>query len=217
MQRVATWFAMACLLSAAMACAAEKEEAIEPKEKTDLFNGQDFTGWKLFTPGDADPAKTWSVENGLIKCMGRPAGYIRTEKAYTNYKLTVEWRFTKPGNTGVLVHMSGNDAVWPRSIECQGQSGAQGDFWVIGGTDFKEHRERGRGRNVPKLHPSNEKPIGEWNLYEIVCDRSTVRPYVNGKLMNEATDCNVSSGKICIQSEGGQIEIRKVFIEPVKK
>jgi len=39
----------------------------------------------------------------------------------------------------------------------------------------------------------------------------------NGKLMNEATECNVTSGKICIQSEGGAWECRKVTLEPLKK
>jgi hypothetical protein len=38
---------------------------------------------------------------------------------------------------------------------------------------------------------------------------------VNGKLMNEATECSISYGHIIIQSEGGEIEVRKVVIEPL--
>ncbi len=34
--------------------------------------------------------------------------------------------------------------------------------------------------------------------------------------MNETTGCTVTSGFIGIQSEGGDIEIRKVFLEPLK-
>ena len=30
----------------------------------DLFNGKDFTGWKMFLPSDADPNNTWSVKDG---------------------------------------------------------------------------------------------------------------------------------------------------------
>jgi hypothetical protein len=223
MGRMAMVTGMACLLLAARAAAAAEveAEAIEPKGKIELLNGEDLTGWVLIlSDKNADPAKTFCVEGGVIKCTGTPAGYMRTEKAYENYKFVIEWRFSKPGNSGVLVHMSGNDGVWPKSIECQGQYHAQGDFWVIGGTDFKEHKEGGprvNGRNVRKLHEHNEKEVGEWNLYEIVCDRDTVRPYVNGKLMNEATECNVTSGKICIQSEGGAWECRKVTLEPLKK
>lgn len=191
-------------------------EPIVPTKRIDLFNGKDFTGWKLFLGGGADVTKTWSITNGVITCLGKPAGYMRTEEDYKDYKLTVEWRFIKPGNTGILVHMSLPDQVWPRSIECQGMSQNQGDFFVIGGTEFKEH-EGAKGRRVPKRGPSNEKPLGEWNTYEVVCVGDTVRPYVNGKLMNEATGCNVTSGKICLQSEGSVIEIRKVFLEPAKQ
>jgi len=192
------------------------DDPIAPTGKIDLYNGKDFTGWKLFLPGNADVTKTWSIENGVIKCTGKPAGYIRTEKTYRDYKLTVEWRFTKAGNTGVLVHMSLPDKVWPKSIECQGLSEHQGDFWLIDGTTFNEHTNK-KSHHVPIKIPHNEKPIGEWNTYEIICDGDTIRPYVNGKLMNEATGCTVTSGHILIQSEGGEIEIRKVFLEPVKK
>lgn len=203
--------ALAFLVLAATTLGAE--EAIAPKERMNLFNGSDFTGWKLFLPGDADVNKTWSIQDGVIRCMGKPAGYMRTEQDYRDYKLTVEWRFLKPGNTGVLLHMSGPDKVWPRSIEAQGKFGDQGDFWVIDGTEFKEHRGV-EGRRVPKQGVASEKPAGEWNTYEIVCKGDSIRVFVNGKLMNTATECNVTSGKICIQSEGSEIEIRKVFVEP---
>ena len=207
--------AIACL-AAAGAMAGESEDAIEPKETIVLFNGKDFTGWAFCVRGKGEPGDTFKVEDGVVKCSGRPAGYMRTEKDYKNYKFVMEWRFLKKGNSGVLVHMSGKDGVWPRSIECQGMFQNQGDFFVIGGTEFKEHKGK-RGRHVPKKGKHNEKAVGEWNVYEIVCDGDTVRPIVNARVMNEATECNVTSGKICIQSEGGVWEARKITLEPVKK
>lgn len=219
MEKAARALAIALLaLCPLLALAGEAQEVIEPKERIELFNGKDLTGWKLFAGNE--PEKTFYVEDGVVKCTGRPAGYMRTEKAYKNYKFVIEWRFIKPGNSGVLVHMSGKDVVWPRSLECQGQYQAQGDFWVIGGFEFKEHKaggERVSGRRVAKLGPHNEKPVGEWNVYEIICDGDTVLPYVNGKLMNEAHECSDTSGHICIQSEGGQWEARKIYLEPLKK
>lgn len=218
--RHAAWVAvvgLACGLGA-LAWAADAEEAIEPKERIELFNGKDLTGWVLIA-GDG-PEKTFTAEDGVVRCSGRPAGYMRTEKAYRNYKFVMEWRFLKPGNSGVLVHMSGKDVVWPRSLECQGAFQNQGDFWVIGGFEFKEHKaggERVNGRRLAKLGAHNEKPAGEWNVYEIVCDGDTVLPYVNGKLMNEAHECSDTSGRICIQSEGGQWEARKIYLEPLRK
>ena len=184
--------------------------------KRELFNGKDLSGWKLHVKGGADPTQTFKVEGGVILCTGKSIGYLRTEQDYKNYKLTVEWRLLKSGNTGVLVHMSLPDKVWPRSIECQGMHGNQGDFFVIEGTEFKEHRkQKGRdGRRVRKRGPSNELPLGDWNVFEIICRGDTIRLYVNGRLMNKATKCNVNSGKIGLQSEGAPWECRRITIEP---
>lgn len=211
MKRTALLMTLVAAAGLAMA-----QDAVEPTAKTDLFNGKDMTGWKLFLGGNANPADTWKVEDGVIKCAGKPAGYMRTETAYKNYKLTVEWRFTKPGNSGILMHMSLPDRVWPKCIECQGMHGNQGDFFVLGGTDFKEHRGVKEARMAKKA-PSAEKPVGEWNVYEVICDGDTIRPIVNGTVMNEATECSVNSGMICIQSEGAIWECRKITIEPLKK
>ncbi|MHC4436886.1 MAG: family 16 glycoside hydrolase [Planctomycetota bacterium] len=75
-----------------------------PEEKTMLFNGKDFTGWKLFTrKPDHDVMKTWSVKNGLIRCEGKPAGYMRTEKDYADYLIHVEWRCRLPDTCRVAL------------------------------------------------------------------------------------------------------------------
>jgi len=38
---------------------------------------------------------------------------------------------------------------------------------------------------------------------------------VNGKSMNKITGCNVSTGFIGIQSEGAELELRKIHLEPL--
>jgi len=180
-----------------------------------LFNGKDLSGWQPFLRDNGDPAKTWSVADGLLRCTGNPAGYVRTRVDYADYRLHVEWRWVdKPGNNGVLVHMSEPDKVWPRSIECQLYRENAGDFFVIEGTEFKEHKGK-KGRRVLKRHDSTENPHGEWNCYDIVCRGNSIRCFVNGVLQNVATEANVSSGKICLQSEGAAIEYRNVYIEPL--
>jgi hypothetical protein len=181
-----------------------------------LFNGKDFSGWKFFMRTNADPAQTWKVDGGVIKCTGQPFGYMRTEKDYRDYKLTVEWRFARPGNSGVFVHATGEDKLWPKSLEAQGQSGNQGDFIAFDGVQLKELSSTQGIRRVSKRGPSAEKPAGEWNTYEIVCNGNNVTLSVNGKLMNEVHECNLTSGAICIQSEGGEFEVRKITLEPAK-
>jgi hypothetical protein len=208
-------FALGALLFANSSRADDANAAITPSGRIDLFNGRDFSGWKFFLRSNADPALTWTVEDGMIKCTGKPTGYARTEKNYRDYRVTVEWRFTKPGNTGVTVHMQEPDKVWPATVECQGQHDHQGDFWLQGGATAKDHTAADQ-RRIPMREPSNEKPVGEWNTFAVECPGSTVKIFVNGKLMNEATDCSVTSGHIGLQSEGAGLEIRKVFIEPLK-
>ena len=104
-----------------------------------LFNGKDLSGWVWIQgkPKEGQAVvpidKVWSVKpDGVINDEGTPIGYLRTEKDYTNYKLTLEWRFpSKPGNGGVLLRMIGEDKVWPKSIEAQLQSRNAGDIWNI--------------------------------------------------------------------------------------
>jgi hypothetical protein len=86
----------------------------------------------------------------------------------------------------------------------------------MAGAESKEHKGMDANTPVPKQGPSNEKPVGEWDTILTVCSGNDVKAYVNGKLMNEGTECTISSGFIGFQSEGGEIEIRKVFLEPLK-
>jgi len=208
-------------LLVAPAVGAEQAAPIVPKAKTDLWNGKDFAGWKRFLPdASKDVDETWAVENGILRCTGNPAGYMRTEASYADYHLHVEWRWpAQGGNNGVLIHMSGQDKVWPRSLECQLHAGNAGDFWVINGVEFAEHAaggDRVNGRRTVKLHDSSEKPFGEWNQYDIVCKDDWVVVLVNGVLQNVATKCSDKSGRICLQSEGAPIEYRNIWLEPLK-
>lgn len=197
------------------------EVPLVPTERLTLFNGSDLTGWIPFLqdPG-RDPGDTWQVADGVIKCAGKPRGYLRSDKAYTNYHLHVEWRWPgKPGNSGVLIHQSGEDKIWPKSLECQLMANNAGDFWMIGGVEIDQHREGGprvKGRRTRKLKDSSEKPLKEWNSYDIVARGDFVVVFVNGILQNLASRCSVESGHICLQSEGAAIEFRNVYLDPVE-
>ena len=211
----------AFVMSATLVLAAEK--AVEPLEKIVLFDGKSFDGLvRHLRNNQGNVDETWQIKpGGVLACSGKPAGYIRTDKAYKNYKFHVEYRWPgRTGNNGILVHMVGEDKVWPKSLECQGMFQNQGDYFEIGGVEFNEHKiggHRVRGRRVVKYGQHNEKEPGQWNVYEVFCVGGTVRPYINGKLMNEASDCSVTEGKICLQSEGAPIEFRNIYLEPAKK
>ena len=187
-----------------------------------LYNGKDLTGWEPIVP-DAEkagikPADVWSVKDGILICKGNPLGYIRTKTDYTNYVLRVQWRFNpvtkQAGNSGVLLRMTGPDKVWPKSIEAQLQSGEAGDFWNIDNVKMTVAQDRTQGRNTRRTHTA-ERPIGEWNEYEIVVDHGTITLFVNGEELNRATNVEEVAGKIGLQSEGSEIHFRRILLTPL--
>ena len=202
----------------AVATTAGFAQAQEASKAVKLFNGKDMTGWTYhLRDKNAKMEDVWSVKDGVIICKGNPAGYIRTEKSYTNYELRVQWRWAegkKAGNSGVLLRMVGEDKVWPKSIEAQLMNQNAGDIWNIEDFPAKVDKSRTKGRRTAKLEKSSEKPIGEWNQYRIVVHHGKLELYVNDVLQNSATDVEEVAGKICLQSEGAEIHFRNVELIP---
>ncbi len=179
-----------------------------------LFNGKDLDGWTL----SSDALKnTWSVKDGVMVNRGQPVGYVRTTEDFTNYVLRLQFRHLGAGNGGVLLRMVGPDKVWPRSIEAQGQYGAVGDIWNIDEFPMKTDPRRTSGRHTGKMYMANEKPVGGWNQYEITLDGGYLELRVNELVQNTATDCWETPGKICLQSEGAQMEYRNIVLIPIAK
>lgn len=195
--------------------------SISGGKKTVLWNGKDFGGWVRFVGDPAiDVNDVWTIRDGVIYCKGRPNGYIRTKQTHENYRLHVEWRWVQePSNSGVLLHASGPDQVWPKCIESQLKADSAGDFVLIGGTGITveavDHQDTSRRFvSIPKMAATSEKPAGQWNSYDIHCKGDTIRCYVNGVLQNEGTGATETSGWICLQSEGGPIEFRNIYLRP---
>jgi hypothetical protein len=212
----AVWFFFAlALIGIALA-----QEVNVPTKPLELFNGTNFDGWTFCTKNGADPKQTWSVTNNVIHCTGAPVGYLRTTQAYSNYVITLVWRFIKiapkADNSGVLVHIQSPDKVWPVCVQNQGKSGRQGDLFVMAGAECKEHRGLNPNTPVAMRGPPNENPVGEWNTNVTVCAGNGVKAIINGKPENEISECTISSGFIGIQSEGAEIEIRRIFLKPLK-
>jgi len=197
-------------------------------QPVDLFNGKNLDGWKAFLvePG-IRKEDVWSVQEGILICKGEPVGYLYTEGEYTNLRLLVEWRWapgTEPGNSGVLMRISGEPKGIPRAIEAQLKSGNAGDLYgfhglkIDGAEDRKQeaqgHELLGDFVGVSRIE-SNEYDPGQWNTYDIVLDGPNITVSVNGKKVNEATNAEVLAGPIGLQSEGGEIHFRKVQLTPL--
>lgn len=179
-----------------------------------LFNGKDMTGWSAFLVDGKKMQDVWSVKNGAIVCLGNPVGYIKTDGAYRNFIFKIEWSFDpgKAGNSGVLLRMQPPDKVWPKAVEAQLENQNAGDFWNIDEFQMKTDASRLSGRNTKKTHGGAERPLGEWNDYEIVCNKGDITLYVNGEEMNHAWDVAELTGPILLQSEGSEIHFRNIRI-----
>jgi Domain of Unknown Function (DUF1080) len=197
-----------------------------------LFNGKDLTGWVADIPSaDSDPAlpPVFIVRDGNLVSLGKPGGHLISTGKYSDYKLVVEYRFAKePGNCGVLVHattLRELNGMFPKSIEVQMMHQNAGDFWCIGENievpDVEARRPRshpaqayggkkGDARRIINLTDDSEKPVGEWNTMEIQCKGAEVIVHVNGALVNHGHHSTTSSGSIALQSEGVEVEFRKV-------
>ncbi len=206
--------------------AAATQTAEQTPTRIDMFNpppGADpRVTWTAFhEDADAKREDVWHIRDEQIICKGRPKGYLRTEQDFTDFVLELEWRRPadkKPGPAGVLIRMTGEDRIWPKSLEAQLNAGDAGDFWGLNGyrlagpaerTRSIDHPQFGKLTNVKKTEDA-EKPPGQWNRYEIVAHGQVVTLKINGREVNRATGCDAVPGKICLTAEGDEIHFRNV-------
>ena len=180
-------------------------------EAVRLFNGKDLTGWAF----KDDQKGVWGVKDGAMTVKGKPFGFINTTADYTNYVLRLQVRHLAKTNSGVLLRATGLEGKWPRSMEAQVMSGKMGDIYNFGKFPMKTDPKRSRGAGCAKMHKSNEKPIGQWDEYEITLNKGDLELCVNGLVQNRATECVEIPGKICLQSEGGPLEFRNIVLIPI--
>jgi hypothetical protein len=197
----------------------------------DLFAGPSFDAWDFFLD-PRDKGKTpigdvWSIREGVVVCKGRPFGYVLTKKEHGDYKLELEWRWNPDEkvkgrrNSGVFVHVSGPNRIWPKGAEAQLMEGNAGDFWLV--DNFKLDVDKARqdkkiSRHYFRMKTKGEveKPLGQWNKYEITCEGNTITLKINGHLVNVGKNAEASKGRILLQSEGAEIHFRNVRLTPLK-
>lgn len=193
--------------------------------RIDLFNGENLDNWNIYvsTP-DVAPEDLFWVEEGVIHTAGVPNGYIRTKETYSNYKLHVEWRWTgQPTNSGVLLHVQGEEMIWPLCTECQLMNEHAGDIVLIGkgsgitikDTTYLVTSEENRYRVIPKFEEVSEHPAGEWNSYDITSKDGNLEILVNGVLQNSGSELTLTDGNIGLQSEGSPMQFRNVYLIPL--
>ena len=132
------------------------------------------------------------------------------------------------GATGDLI-VVGDQKHKPGVYRCKGRvdpatKGKESQRWSQDG-DVVEIVNSGRIRR-PDVNPEwknlmseplspNEKPIGEWNKVEVVCNGDKAEFFFNGMKTGEYWDLSPSYGRIQLQSEGFGIEYRNIVLSPL--
>lgn len=128
------------------------------------------------------------------------------------------------GGTGDLLVVPGQGTL---SLTCEVQIGPDGQpYWHPGGKAETRHSGRfnwwGRDPEWKDVlgfrgRQDVEKPAGQWNTLEVICDGDTITNLVNGVVVNRGTASSVTRGKLQFQSEGAEIHFRRIEIRPLLK
>ena len=216
----------------------EETKANEPpKEWTVLFDGTSFDGWKEYqAEGVSD---VWKIEDGAMVYhppKERPEGKLYdlvTEKEYTNFILSLDWKISEAGNSGVMYGVQEDE-----KYEKPYNTGPE-----IQILDNEKHPDAKAGTThqagalydmvAPKKDVTN--PVGEWNTMVITVnnDEKTGSVELNGQEVvtfpvgNEIWNAMVSkskfadwdgfgkfiTGKIALQDHGNMVSFRDIKIK----
>lgn len=170
-----------------------------------LFNGKDLTGWTTQGGG----ANHWSAVNGVLTNSASGAN-LMTTSTFTDFKLHLEFRYPKNGNSGVYLRgrhelqvEDSPEREWPLSTH-------------IGGV---------YGFLVPNENASTGP--GEWQTYDITLIGRRVTVVLNGRsiivdqvipgITGGALDSNEAApGPILLQGDHSAVEYRNIRITPAK-
>ncbi|MDR3652179.1 MAG: DUF1080 domain-containing protein [Paludibacter sp.] len=182
-----------------------------------FFKKSDFSKWVyILNDKEVNSSEVFKMDKGVLHINGISSGYLRTKKMFSNYELSIEWRWTKIlGNSGVLVHIQPKDIVWPVCYQVQLKADAAGDIICMNGLWAKECTDS-VSSTVKKMQFSNEKLLGEWNSMKVICIHNTLKVFVNGVLQNYVTGLTVNNGFIGFQNEGKAIEFKNLSLVYIK-
>jgi hypothetical protein len=215
-------FLMLLLLSSYIATSAQQKIFL-PGKKSE---------WYIYTSNSGknnDAQTVFRFEKDVLHVSGAETGYIATEKKYSNFHFTVEFKWgekryppreNEKRDAGILYHANfySGDKIWPRSLEYQIQEGDCGDFWMTDSTTIFFHDTLTTPKNWLrgiKLKEA-EKARGEWNKTEVIVQNGNITHIINGEVVNTGRLGNTKEGHILLQSEYAEIYYRNMRIKELK-
>jgi 3-keto-disaccharide hydrolase len=165
---------------------AAAQDNTPPEGFTALFNGKDISGWKeRGKPGH------WNVEAGVIVYDGK-GGDLVTEKDYANFVLHVDWKIQKGGDSGIFPRGEPQVQIWDNPE-------GSGGLW---------------NHQVKALQKA-DKPLGEWNHFEIKVEKGVVTVHLNGELVVDKFEWKFKkpTGPIHLQNHGNPLWFKNVYLK----
>jgi len=143
-----------------------------------LFDGKTTQGWHSFKKSTF-PEKGWIVQNGVLELVGgSKAGDIVTEKTYSDFDFTWEWKIQPGGNNGVKYF------VPPERKEAIGH-----EYQMIDEAEIRENDGlHSTASFYAVLPPDPKKPLnrpGEWNRSRVLVKGNRVEHWLNGQKVLE--------------------------------
>lgn len=199
---IITLTAIAGLLLSNIARAADN---VPPAGFVSLFNGKDFAGWRV-PVGDNGH---WKVLEGVIDYDARSEApgdkNLWTEREYGDFILKVDWRIKETPYINPRVPYILPDGTHARDTQgkpltlslpdsdsgifLRGQGNYQVNIWCWPIGSGEMYGIRMNPKTSPELRAAvtprtqADKPVGEWNQFEITVRGNTVSVVLNGKLV----------------------------------
>ena len=148
-----------------------------------LFDGKTTDHWRSY--GKETFPKGWDINENAIHCIGSgkgeagEGGDIITKEKFKNFELTLEWKISEGGNSGIfyLAQEVAGDPIWKSSPEMQVLDNEKHPDAQLG---VDGNRQAGSLYDLIPAKPQNAKPVGEWNTVKIMVYKGTVVHYQNG-------------------------------------
>ena len=161
---ITTLFAATCMSLGACASTQSSERS---DRWVDLFNGKDLSGWTC--QGDIS---AWGVEDGeLVTVKPGEGWWLRTDKMYRDFEMTLDFWMPEGGNSGVGLRGSSNGDPAFTGFEVQ-----------ILDTFGEEPNDHNCGSVYTAMVPDAMavREAGEWNSYRISLVGDTLNVWLNG-------------------------------------
>lgn len=145
-------------------------EAEKKEGWTLLFDGKTAEHWRNFKKDDL--SDKWVVKDGALTLTGGGGGDIVTKKEFEAFELTIDYKISKAGNSGLMFHVKETEKTpWLTGAEVQIQDNVDG------------HDPQKSGW-LYQLYPAEKdatKPAGEWNTIRILITPEKCVHWMNGE------------------------------------